>query len=221
MPKKKKSLRTSIGVVLDESGSMMIREDETRKTFNDYFDEIEKEDSSAKVTVAKFSQGWPYTEEIRFLCRNESVENMPYLDTSNYVPSGGTPLLDAVGRTIRELEQTTADRYLLVILTDGQENASREFTQAQIKSLIRDKEASEKWTVVFLGAGVDAWSGAQFIGITTPGTVFGYSGAKGTTEDTGKSLSSATRSYLASNLTADTNFLAEEKKKKVTSTPSA
>jgi hypothetical protein len=55
MPKKKKSLTTAIGVVVDESASMLIRAEETRSAFNSYFDDIEKEDETAVVTAATFS----------------------------------------------------------------------------------------------------------------------------------------------------------------------
>jgi len=215
MPKKKQNLKTAIGVVVDESGSMDIRAEETRVTFNKYFDDIEESDPEALVTVATFSSYNPMgsNKRVRYLCKNKSVKDMPYLDEENYRPMGGTPLLDSVGEVVSTLSREDADRYLVVILTDGQENDSREYTYSGIQSLIQTKQATDKWTFVFLGAGVDAWNIAQSFGSNTPGTAFTYSGAKGTTASTGAKLSTSTRTYLASSGTASPDFFEPEKKK--------
>jgi hypothetical protein len=213
MPKKKKTLTTAIGVVVDESASMLIRAEETRSAFNSYFDDIEKEDETAVVTAATFSDVGR-GDKVRYLCRNTPVTDMPYLDENNYVPNGMTPLFDAVGQVIMTLGNEKADRYLVVILTDGAENASKEYNRFNIQSLITSKEQSDKWTFVFIGAGIDAWSGAQNLGISTPGTSFSYSGEKGTTHDTVAVASASTRSYLGSTKTSFPDFFSEEKKVK-------
>jgi hypothetical protein len=212
MPRKK-NLTTAIGVVVDESGSMDIRAEETRVTFNKYFDDIEKEDSTATVTVATFSSYAPNVHKVRYLCKNTAVTDMPYLDKENYNPRGGTPLLDAVGETVSTLSKQDADRYLVVILTDGLENDSREYSYSNIQNLISSKEKTEKWTFVFLGAGVDAWNIAQSFGSSTPGTSFTYTGAAGTTSQTGQKLSASTRNYLGSAGTVAPDFFEPDKKK--------
>lgn len=214
MPKKR-GLKTAIGVVVDASASMLVRAEETRSAFNSYFDNIEKEDPTATVTAAIFADVGK-ADTVSYICRNTPVTDMPYLDAENYVPNGMTPLYDAVGRVVTTLGDTKADRYLVVILTDGQENASKEHNRFNIQALITSKEQTDKWTFVFIGAGIDAWAGAQQIGISTPGTTFSYTGAKGTTRDTVALASSATSSYLRSSGTATQDFF-EDGKKKVTS----
>lgn len=212
MPRKQAKLKTAIGVVVDESGSMHSRAEETRIAFNNYFDDIEKTDPDAVVTAANFSWLFSNQPAVRYLCKNEKVTDMPYLDEKNYSPNGNTPLLDAVGQVITELEKTTADRYLVVILTDGYENASVEWTKPALQSYIRGKEATDKWTFVFLGAGVDAWSGAQGLGISTVGTTFSYSGAPGATADTVAVASASTSQYLSSTKTSDPEFMSKKKR---------
>lgn len=213
MPRNKEKLKTSIGVVVDESASMATRAEETRSAFNSYFDDIEKEDPTAKVTAATFSD-MGRAEKVRYLCKNMSVRDMPYLSPENYTPNGMTPLFDAVGQVVTTLSNEKADRYLVVILTDGEENASKEYKKETIQALIKSKEETDKWTFVFIGAGIDAWIGAQSIGISTPGTSFSYSGAKGTTVNTVSTASVSTANYFRSTKTSDPDFFDNGKKVK-------
>lgn len=213
MPRKKEKLTTAIGVVVDESASMLTRAEETRSAFNNYFDEIEKTDPTAKVTVATFSDVG-HTNRVRYLTRNTPVTDMPYLDTENYVPNGMTPLFDAVGQVITTLSNEKADRYLVVILTDGAENASKEYNRFNIQALITSKEQTDKWTFVFIGAGIDAWAHAQNLGISFRANTFTYSGDAGTTADTVAVASAGTASYLGSTDTASKAFFDKKVKSK-------
>ncbi len=89
-----------------------------------------------------------------------------------FEPRGTTPLLDATGRLIGRAGARVADRVaaglppeqvLVVTITDGEENASAEFTRARVVELVRAKEA-EGWSFVFLGAGLDAYAEAGGLG---------------------------------------------------------
>ncbi len=212
MPKKK--LKTVIGVLVDESGSMGIRRNETVRAFNDYFDEIEDVDPDATVVVAKFSDlGWANSRanKIRYLTRGTTVADMPYIDTENYIPNGSTPLYDAMGKLINKLSNMKADRYLFVILTDGAENASREFTKRSINKLKNEKIATDKWTFVPLTIGTDAineftsnlgFRRGQFFAPDATPALFNAS------MDT---VYTKTRSYLASANTSDSNFFSDDK----------
>ena len=92
------------------------------------------------------------------------LAGVPKLTRETYVPRGGTPLLDAMGRGINDLEQQMASledadkpsRVVLVIVTDGQENASREFRRDQIVEMIRRKKDGDGWQFVFLSADMDS-----------------------------------------------------------------
>ena len=99
------------------------------------------------------------------------------LDTGNYVPDGWTALYDAIGSTVRALESKEKagkmpplDKVMTVIMTDGYENSSREWTLAAIRQLIAQKEKEGNWTFVFLGATPDAWSVGMGMGVQAGNT---------------------------------------------------
>lgn len=212
MPRKKKekNLKTLVAIVLDETGSMDIRREETISSVNFYLDGIKKDDPTALVTIAEFSDMGSTEEKVRFLEKNTVVTDTYELTEETYRPRGNTPLFDAIGLTIRAVEKESVDRFLFVIVTDGEENSSREFTREQIVSLISEKEKSEKWTFVYLAAGQDAWRGASFIGISTPGTTYSYSGRKGTTAIASAALQHATTDYLEREATMSAGFFGDD-----------
>lgn len=95
-------------------------------------------------------------------------------------PRGGTALLDAVGRSINETgtwlrnmrESERPSKVLFIIVTDGDENSSHEFTKAKVKEMITEQEARWNWEFMFLGANIDAFSEAQSLGIRAQGTQY-------------------------------------------------
>jgi hypothetical protein len=95
------------------------------------------------------------------------------LTEKEYHVGGSTALLDAIGRTIRKLvnvQRSTAEAYragkvLFVIITDGMENASREFSASQVKAMIEHEKEQYGWEFLFLGANIDAVETARRFGI--------------------------------------------------------
>lgn len=89
------------------------------------------------------------------------------------VPRGGTPLLDAVGTAIAQTgerlkalpEAKRPKRVQVLILTDGQENSSREYTKTQVKAMVEHQQSVYQWAFVYLGANVDAFAEAAGMGI--------------------------------------------------------
>ena len=90
-----------------------------------------------------------------------------------YFVGGATALLDAIGRTIHKIaavqehtaEEYRAEKVMFVIITDGEENASREYSAAQVKELIKRQKERYGWEFVFLGANIDAVETAGRFGI--------------------------------------------------------
>jgi hypothetical protein len=87
------------------------------------------------------------------------------------VPRGGTPLLDAVGKTLEhvmarhaQLGARAPGQTIVMVITDGQENASRLYRKEQIQQLVKDRQAAG-WAVLYLGANVDEFAEAAAIGI--------------------------------------------------------
>lgn len=153
--------RTIINVILDRSGSMFSIKDETITLFNSYLDK----NRDSRFTLTQFdSEGI----DVNYMGRKgEKVDN---LNADTFQPRGMTPLYDAIGVTLGRLDkwmkgQNGKKRPVVVaIITDGLENASREYTQAQIKSMIEDREGSG-WQFIYMGANQDAWAVGQGIGV--------------------------------------------------------
>jgi hypothetical protein len=174
-----------ISVILDRSGSMAAVREPTIKGFNDFVDEQRKQKDGGKalMSLTQFDDRF----EVNFT--GEPIENVPELDTNSYVPRGMTALHDAIGRTVRKLEAWTRDhawkaRVLVLIVTDGHENASKEFTFDTTAALIEQKE-KDGWNFAYMGANQDSYavSGAMNVrsgyqanfDATTTGTARAYS----------------------------------------------
>ena len=94
------------------------------------------------------------------------------VNDKEYTPGGMTALMDAIGTTITKVEKYDGineknNKVLFVIITDGQENDSKEYTKDTIKRMISDKQEKDGWEFVFLGANIDAASEAKSIGVKT------------------------------------------------------
>lgn len=165
--------------------------DDTRGAVNQYFEQLARETPDALVSLMKFSELKDGTSNFRVLTQATPPGNVPKLNERTYVPNGDTPLYDAIGKAIIETEQVEADRYMVVILSDGRENASREWTQAKVRELIEAKEAADNWTIVYLGANQDAFLTGQMIG-TTVGNTMSYAQTAGGISQTMNALASAT-----------------------------
>jgi hypothetical protein len=126
-----------------------------------------------------------------------------------YEPRGGTPLYDAVGVGVGLLdaEPEAARRRLLVVVTDGYENASKVHTLASIRELLQRKQ-NEGWTVLYLGADHDAWAQAEAIGLQR-GSVAEF--ASDNIGSTANVLARAT-GIIACSLTADFAFSANDRR---------
>jgi hypothetical protein len=105
--------------------------------------------------------------EVNFV--GEPIENVPDLDRHSYAPRGTTALYDAIGRTVRELEawvraQAWRERVLVLIVTDGQENASQEYDFQKVRTLIEQKE-KDGWNFAYMGANQDSFAVAGSLNI--------------------------------------------------------
>ena len=159
---------THISVILDRTGSMEEIRDDTIGGFNAFLGEQKAQDGQATLTLVQFDSQDPYEVIHRF----KPIKEVPELTRETYVPRATTPLLDALGRGINDLEKSLADmdkqdrpqKVVFAVLTDGQENASHEFRKDQIMKMIKDKTEKEAWQFVFLSADLIAIGEAQDLG---------------------------------------------------------
>lgn len=156
---------TSIHVVLDRSGSMAAIRAATIEGYNAYLAE------QAAIPGARFSLTQFDSESIDQLYLDAPIEQVAPLSEATFVPRGSTPLYDAVGRAIGALEAAAPlGRVVMVIITDGEENASREWTRQAVLERVSDRRAAG-WEFVFLGAGVDAYRMGTGLGVAASSTM--------------------------------------------------
>jgi len=157
-----------VTLVVDRSGSMSSIREDAEGGINTFVQEQAKQPGEALLTLVQFDT------EYEFVHRAVSVSRVPHY---KLVPRGNTALLDAVGRAINETGERLAkipanDRpglVVFVIVTDGQENSSKEFSKAKIKELIEHQQSKYNWQFTFLGANQDAFAEAGGLGIRAAG----------------------------------------------------
>jgi hypothetical protein len=158
MAKKKQTPKaTDIIVVLDRSGSMQSIGTSTVEGFNSFIKEQKAAEGEANITLVQFDS--EYQVDYKNQPINETVD---LILGETFVPRAMTALFDAVGRTINETK--TKNDVVFVIITDGMENASREFDKKNVFEMIKEKE-TKGWNFIFLGANQDAIQAGGELGI--------------------------------------------------------
>jgi hypothetical protein len=153
-----------IAFLLDETGSMESVRQATISGFNEYVQTVNNQHPDALLSLVLFS-----TVKYDGVYRLTPLPVVAPLTFDTYKPNGGTPLYDCIARLIGETETAIAPikptpEVLFVIMTDGEENSSREYNRARIVELITRKEAAG-WSFVYLGANQDAWQVGASIGV--------------------------------------------------------
>ena len=159
---------THIAVLLDRSGSMGVVKDETISGFNYFLKEQKAAGDNASLTLVQFD-----SESTDVVHESRPVRDVPELNQDTYQPRGSTPLLDALGQTIISTGKTLAaipeakrpDKVVFVVITDGEENASHQFTKTRVKEMIDHQTGKYNWQFVYLGANQDAFAEAGAVGI--------------------------------------------------------
>lgn len=151
-------------ILLDRSGSMESCRDTTIDAFTEYVMGLRRSNHvDARLSLTIFD-----SESIDLLQNAEPAASFLELNRNTYVPRASTPLLDAIGHVVAEIDKVAlrpGEKVALTILTDGLENASKEHTKDTIKKLLTDRQDNKGWLVTFLGADVDAFAEAGAIGI--------------------------------------------------------
>ena len=151
-------------MLLDRSGSMSGWEQDVIGGFNTFIKEQQKEKDDCSVTLVQFDGQDPY----EIILDAQELETVTELSPDVYDPRGSTPLLDALGRLIKNAEKSEGNQredVLVWVFTDGHENASREYSYDQIKNLVQEKEKAG-WTFMFMGAGIDSYAAGRSLGFS-------------------------------------------------------
>ena len=157
-------------ILLDRTGSMSDIWDEALGSVNAYAAAIgkvedgEADDLKTTVTLAAFD----YQEGFQFDVLRKDIEPDAWANVTNddVSPRGMTPLFDAINRTITMAEADNPEKAVIVIMTDGHENSSREVTKDGAKAAL-DRAEARGWEVVFLGAEFANFGDADAVGVSS------------------------------------------------------
>lgn len=158
---------TELVFILDRSGSMSGLEKDTVGGFNSLIKRQKEEKGDCLVTTVLFNS------ESRTVHDRISLKEIEEMKEKDYVPSGCTALIDALGDTIRHIKdvhryirkEDVPDKTLFIITTDGLENASRKYSSEEVKQMIEARK-EEGWEFLFLAANIDAVETAKHYGIS-------------------------------------------------------
>lgn len=163
-----KQRATELVFILDQSGSMAGLERDTIGGFNSMLQKQRDAEGECRITTVLFNN------HCQLLHDRINIRAVSPMTEREYRAGGSTALLDAIGKTIRKLKDVqkgTAKEYLtenvmFVIITDGEENASREYSSDEIKRMIEHEKSRYGWEFIFLGANIDAVETAGRFGIS-------------------------------------------------------
>ena len=158
---------TELVFILDKSGSMSGLEKDTIGGYNAMLEKQKAVDGECLITTVLFDNGYELLHD------RIDIRAVSLITEKEYVIGGSTALLDAIGRTISKIgnaQRHTADEYraekvMIAIITDGEENSSREYSSDKVKAQIERQKEKYGWEFVFLGANIDAVETAGRFGI--------------------------------------------------------
>jgi hypothetical protein len=188
---------TRIAIILDRSGSMESCKESTVSGFNEFIRTQRELPGEAMVKLVQFDDLYETVFDL-------NLTRCPELNQSTFVPRGSTALLDAQGRAIVELGQELAaleekdrpSKVIVVTITDGLENASKQYNLDQIGALIKEQRDKYNWDFVFLGANQDAIQTAAAMGVPAP-SAMSYSTSKAGVAATMAAVSNYVGAYRA------------------------
>jgi len=206
---------TLLVFVMDRSGSMASIITDSIGGFNTLIEQqkadcLEK-GNTAKVTIVKFNSS------VESICNYEDISKVTPLTGNTFYASGGTSLIDAVcativntGHTLSELsEEERPEKVLFTIITDGEENTSREYTLEKLKEMISEQEKKYNWTFSFIGANIDSFGTANNIGFSNSRGVANYQANSRGVKAMFRGVSNYTMN-LKNSAVGDTSFMSVE-----------
>lgn len=176
-------MKTHVTFVLDSSGSMSAIREDTIGGFNTFLADQREEEGSATVTLFQFNN------DVELVYEDRPVEAAPSLSKQNYRPGGQTALNDAIYTAIYETKHRlkalppveSPDTVIVVVLTDGKENAS-ETSHDETRYQIETMQLEHDWEFLFIGANQDATLTAREMGIDEGNSLTMAHNAEGTRE---------------------------------------
>jgi uncharacterized protein YegL len=158
---------TELVFILDKSGSMGGLESDTIGGYNAMLEKQKAVEDECRMTTVLFDNNYELLHD------RIDIKAVSAIAEKEYFVGGSTALIDAIGRTIHKIgnaqkhtaEDYRAEKVMFVIITDGEENSSREYSSEKVKKMIEHQKAKYGWEFIFLGANIDAVETAKRFGI--------------------------------------------------------
>lgn len=158
---------TEIICLIDKSGSMNSIKSDTIGGFNAFLDEQRKVKGEARLSLYYFN------DQVEEGIAGADLEYVQPLKAEDYKPLGGTALFDAIGKAITDVgwkyhkmaPSERPEKVLFVIITDGEENSSKNYKQHQIKEMVEHQTKKYNWNFIYLGANQDAFKVGNSFGV--------------------------------------------------------
>lgn len=162
--------KTLIAMLVDRSGSMIRMKADMDQAIKAFFDTQREVPGEAVVSLSQFDNR--YEDVFSFV-------DLKRLPSYEILPRNSTALYDAMGKMITEIGEKLAEtdederpsKVIFVVVTDGYENASTEWTQQMVNDLVTQQKDQWSWEFVFLGAGIDAVQVGAGLGISRGSTL--------------------------------------------------
>ncbi len=173
---------TELVFILDKSGSMAGLEKHTIGGYNSMLEKQKALEGDCKITTVLFDSDYQVIHD------RVDLKGLKAMTDKEYVVGGYTALLDAIGRSISKIisvqkntiKEYRADKVMFVIITDGEENASREHSVEKIRTMIEKQKSDYNWEFIFLGANIDSVETAGNLGIDASRAVDYIADSEGT-----------------------------------------
>jgi Mg-chelatase subunit ChlD len=204
---------TVVHLLIDQSGSMSNTRKSTVDGVNEYINTLKEDGGKYKISLSMFDSDMQNKLRLVKPWDNIFIDDVPELKLEDYNPNGGTPLHDAFCKTLKEMNDRKDEKYLFVVLTDGHENASSEYTAEDMKNLKNKLEAKDNWTFVYLGANQDSFKTAMTYDFSASNTS-NFNATDLGTNIMFANLGTATRSYGASASMSTKSYFTPEQQKK-------
>lgn len=170
-----------ISIVLDRSGSMSSIAADTIGGLNTFISDQKKIDGEATLSLMEFDQ------EFNSVFNFKNINDVNLTEDYRFIPRGMTALYDAIGKSISQTgkylsnldEDSRPDKVIFVIVTDGAENSSHEYSHYMIQDIIKHQTDVYSWEFIFLGANIDAVSTASYLGISSGNSITYAANSKG------------------------------------------
>lgn len=193
--------------ILDRSGSMGSLAKDVIGGYNNFINEQKKLHGEVNVTLVLFDH------EVLIPYAGMNINHVPELTNEVYFARGSTALLDSIGKTFNQVgaklastqEDQRPEKVIVMVNTDGEENASKEFNVHQIKNMIKHQEEKYNWEILFLGANIDSVGTARGMGFANLSNVADFQFTKTGVKAGFAAYSSAVSSIRSTKMSLNTS----------------